>query len=587
MNSGEWAVQAVQAANDFLARYAPQVAEICAPFVRRLFAEWQNGHSYLDLTEAERLQLAAAVPIVGMRGDTPLQLWGRRLFLGRVWQLERDLASELLRLSAAVLPQPGEAAAAARLAAWFPDAGSRAQKEAAALALLKPLMLITGGPGTGKTTTVAKLLALLCDGRETPPRIALAAPTGKAAAHMARALHQALARFEPPETVRGHLAALSGQTVHRLLKLRPPQMLPAFDGRKPLPLDILVVDEASMLDMSLLLSLLRAVPTGCRVVLLGDENQLPSVGAGAVLSALSQPTMLDGETAAVWQRLLQTAQLPAVQTAAEPPPLASQIMRLTVSHRFGDDSGLGCLARAVASGEDDHAWAQFARFPQELAAGEAVLESRIPAFYAAQTVYWQAVDGGSTEAAFAHQADMVMLTARRQDAAAFNAAYRRYLQQVRGVAADQVWFAGQMIMVEENHYPLGVFNGDIGLVLPDAQGQLAAYFPSAQGLRMLALSRLPACGDAFALTVHKSQGSEYREVWLYAPDAVSDGLTRALLYTAVTRARERFRFIGGESVFRRACLHNETRRTALRALLAKLSAEQNTTARPNPPPPAD
>ncbi|WP_274571438.1 exodeoxyribonuclease V subunit alpha [Neisseria leonii] len=587
MSSGEWAVQAAQAANDFLARHAPQAAEICAPFVRRLFVEWQNGHSYLDLTEAERLQLAAAVPIVGMRGDTPLQLWGRRLFLGRVWQLERDLASELLRLSAVVLPQPDEAAAAARLAAWFPDAGSRAQKEAAALALLQPLMLITGGPGTGKTTTVAKLLALLCDGREKPPRIALAAPTGKAAAHMARALHQALARFEPSETVRSHLAALSGQTVHRLLKLRPPQMLPAFDGSRPLPLDILVVDEASMLDMSLLLSLLRAVPTGCRVVLLGDENQLPSVGAGAVLSALSQPTVLDGETAAVWQRLLQTAQPPAVQTAAEPPPLASQIMRLTVSHRFGDDSGLGCLARAVAAGEADCAWAQFARFPQELAAGEAVLESQVPAFYAAQTAYWQAVDGGSAEAAFAHQADMVMLTARRQDAAAFNAAYRRYLQQVRGVAADQVWFAGQMIMVEENHYPLGVFNGDIGLVLPDAQGQLAAYFPSAQGLRTLALSRLPACGDAFALTVHKSQGSEYREVWLYAPDAVSDGLTRALLYTAVTRARERFRFIGGESVLRRACLNNETRRTALRALLAKLSAEQNTTARPTPPPPAD
>lgn len=148
--------------------------------------------------------------------------------------------------------------------------------------------MITGGPGTGKTTTVAKLLALICGENENLPHIALAAPTGKAAAHMARALHRAINGFDAPEAVRRHLLKLEGQTVHRLLKLSPPKMQAAFDHIRPLPFDVLIVDEASMLDTALMLQLLKAVKTGARVILLGDENQLPSVGIGAVLSVLSQ-----------------------------------------------------------------------------------------------------------------------------------------------------------------------------------------------------------------------------------------------------------------------------------------------------------
>ena len=268
---------AAEAAVALFQRIAPDVVEVCEPFIYRLFAALQDGHTFIWLHDDEAAVLQEAAPLVARTGDAPLVLQGRRLFLGRIWQLERDLAREIVRLAKADLPVLNREQSRQNLADWFQETGSEGQQAAAALALLQPFMLISGGPGTGKTTTVAKLLALLCDAAPVLPRIALAAPTGKAAAHMARSLHKALARFAVPEAVKAHLQALDGQTVHRLLKLRPPQMQPQFDAESPLPLDILVVDEASMLDLSLLLNLLRAVPNGCRVVLLGDEDQLPSV----------------------------------------------------------------------------------------------------------------------------------------------------------------------------------------------------------------------------------------------------------------------------------------------------------------------
>ena len=553
-------------------RIAPDVVEVCEPFIYRLFAALQDGHTFIWLHDDEAAVLQEAAPLVARTGDAPLVLQGRRLFLGRIWQLERDLAREIVRLAKAALPVLNREQSRQNLADWFQETGSEGQQAAAALALLQPFMLISGGPGTGKTTTVAKLLALLCDAAPVLPRIALAAPTGKAAAHMARSLHKALARFAVPEAVKAHLQALDGQTVHRLLKLRPPQMQPQFDAESPLPLDILVVDEASMLDLSLLLNLLRAVPNGCRVVLLGDEDQLPSVGAGAILAALAQPTVLSLSTA---QQLAELLPHPPFACADTISPLAENIAHLTFSHRFGEHSGLGCLARAVTTGEAEQAWAQFAAFPQELHMKQANIAQQVAELYTLQTDYWRAVDANDVAAAFAHQTDVVVLAARRDDAAQFNEAYRRYLQQQGRVRLDMPWFAGQMIMIERNDYPLGLFNGDIGLILLDstsATGALAAYFPAAEGFRKIALSRLPVYATAFAMTVHKSQGSEYRDVWLLPPTSEAteqNGLTRPLLYTAITRARETFVFWGKPDTFKAACLHNEQRRSALRDMIAK------------------
>lgn len=561
---------AAQSALDFLQRFAPEEAGMAEPYVLRLFAALQDGHSYIRLTDDEAEQLALAENIVGRQGGMPLVMQGRRLFLGRMWQLERDLAAEICRLAHPSAEKVDWMQAAQNLHSWFADKGSEGQRDAAALALLQSFMLITGGPGTGKTTTVAKLLGLICSNSRQLPRIALAAPTGKAAAHMARALHRALDGFSLPEKIYSHLVQLEGQTVHRLLELRPPQMQSAYNRWRPLPYDVLVVDEASMLDTSLLLQLLRAVPDGCRVIFLGDEHQLPSVGAGAVLAALSQNTVLSSETAGKLTEYLPEHGFLVDDEKAV--PLSQNSARLTVSHRFGADSGIGCLARAVIAKDAESAWAQFGRFPQELEVMQADVKKQAELLYQRHKKYWQAVDSGNVALAYGHAADVAVLAAWRKDAEIFNETYCRHLQRFGRATEETLWFAGQIIMVTRNDYIQDLFNGDIGLIMPDAASAngLAAYFPDIEGFRKTAVSRLPAHETAFAMTVHKSQGSEYREVWLVPPSVASaydedslSGLNNALLYTGITRARKRFVFFGSKQEMTAAVETVRIRRTAL------------------------
>lgn len=561
---------AAQSALDFLQRFAPVEAGIAEPYVLRLFAALQDGHSYIRLTDDEAEQLALAENIVGRQGGMPLVMQGRRLFLGRMWQLERDLAAEICRLAHPSAEKVDWMQAAQNLHGWFADKGSEGQRDAAALALLQSFMLITGGPGTGKTTTVAKLLGLICSNSRQLPRIALAAPTGKAATHMARALHRALDGFSLPEKIYSHLVRLEGQTVHRLLELRPPQMQSAYNRWRPLPYDALVVDEASMLDTSLLLQLLRAVPDGCRVIFLGDEHQLPSVGAGAVLAALSQNTVLSSETAGKLAEYLPEHGFLVDDEKAV--PLSQNSARLTVSHRFGADSGIGCLARAVIAKDAESAWAQFGRFPEELEVMQADVKKQAELLYQRHEKYWQAVDSGNVALAYGHAADVAVLAAWRKDAEIFNETYCRHLQRFGRATEETPWFAGQIIMVTRNDYIQDLFNGDIGLVMPDTASAngLAAYFPDMEGFRKTAVSRLPAHETAFAMTVHKSQGSEYREVWLVPPSVVSvrdedslSGLNNALLYTGITRARKRFVFFGSKQEMTAAVETVRIRRTAL------------------------
>ena len=561
---------AAQSAVEFLQRFAPEEAGMAEPYVLRLFAALQDGHSYIRLTDDEAEQLALAENIVGRQGGMPLVMQGRRLFLGRMWQLERDLAAEICRLAHPSAEKVDWMQAAQNLHSWFADKGSEGQRDAAALALLQSFMLITGGPGTGKTTTVAKLLGLICSNSRQLPRIALAAPTGKAAAHMARALHRALDGFSLPEKIYSHLVRLEGQTVHRLLELRPPQMQSAYNRWRPLPYDVLVVDEASMLDTSLLLQLLRAVPDGCRVIFLGDEHQLPSVGAGAVLAALSQDTVLSSETAGKLAEYLPEHSFLVDDEKAV--PLSQNSARLTVSHRFGADSGIGCLARAVIAKDAESAWAQFSRFPQELEVMQADVKKQAELLYQRHEKYWQAVDSGNVALAYGHAADVAVLAAWRKDAEIFNETYCRHLQRFGRATEGTPWFAGQIIMVTRNDYIQDLFNGDIGLIMPDAASAngLAAYFPDMEGFRKTAVSRLPAYETAFAMTVHKSQGSEYREVWLVPPSVASaydedslSGLNNALLYTGITRARKRFVFFGSKQEMTAAVETVRIRRTAL------------------------
>lgn len=533
----------------------PQAAELVAPHLPRLFAALADGHTFIYINKDDAKTLAQAEPIVGLGGsNTPLVLQQNKLFLHKFWQLEQQLAHQINRLSyPRRLPEHADFLKA-KLQDWFADSASQDQQAAAALTLLQNFMLISGGPGTGKTTTVAKLLALLC--HETVPRIALVAPTGKAAARMSEALKNALERIDGlPENTAQHLRQLNGQTVHRLLELKPPQMLPEYDSENRLPLDILIVDEASMLDIYLFHQLLCALPDSCRVILLGDENQLPSVSTGAVLSALMHSSRtLPENTQRDLQQLL----------AHQPKHLRQRTAKLTISHRFGADSGIGCLARAVVLGDADTAWAQFSRFPEVLHHHEQDIGNIAKQLYRAHTNYWQAIENGDLPQAFARQSDVVVLTAHRADAAALDAAYLQQLYQHRRAHSGSPWFAGQMLMITRNDPATRLYNGDVGIVLPHDYG-LVAWFPdTASTFRPIALSRLPEHENAFAMTVHKSQGSEYREVWFVPPTLQDDeGYSRALLYTAITRAKEKFVYCGAKNGFQAACNTPDQRRSAL------------------------
>ena len=561
---------AAQAAVRLLHRLSPDNAAAAEPFVLRLFDALAQGDTLVYVDDGEAAALNAMPDLVGRDGDTPLVLRGRQLFLAKYFRQEQELARHIRRIMQAACTVPEPAAVSDRLQQWFADEGSFDQQAACTLALLQPFMLISGGPGTGKTTTVAKLLALLCsDGRL--PRIALVAPTGKAGARLSQALQNAVGRLKGlPDHVAEHLQHIEGQTVHRLLELRPPQMQSAYNRWRPLPYDVLVVDEASMLDTSLLLQLLRAVPDGCRVIFLGDEHQLPSVGAGAVLAALSQDTVLSSETAGKLAEYLPEHGFLVDDEKAV--PLSQNSARLTVSHRFGADSGIGCLARAVIAKDAESAWAQFGRFPQELEVMQADVKKQAELLYQRHEKYWQAVDSGNVALAYGHAADVAVLAAWRKDAEIFNETYCRHLQRLGRATEETPWFAGQIIMVTRNDYIQDLFNGDIGLIMPDTASAngLAAYFPDIEGFRKTAVSRLPAHETAFAMTVHKSQGSEYREVWLVPPSVASaydedslSGLNNALLYTGITRARKRFVFFGSKQEMTAAVETVRIRRTAL------------------------
>ena len=557
----EYRYPAAQAAAEVLQRLAPQAAEPVLPLLDELFAAQEGGHSYITLAPQEAEALRRAAPVVGDGGAfTPLVLRGRRLFGGRLFALERSVAAELQRIAHNRVRLPESAGLRQRLREWFPDAGHNGQRLAAALAVLQPLMLVTGGPGTGKTTTVAKLLALLCADAAEMPRIALTAPTGKAAAHMTRSLHRALGSFDAgSERVLQHLTALEGQTVHRLLKLNPVIGYSKFNREQALPFDIVVADEASMLDLPLLHQLLCAIPEHGRLILLGDENQLPPVSIGAVLPVLAQPTVLTAEEAARLAEWLPEG-VP-FEVRDNPPPLAGNVARLEYSHRFDPQRGVGALAQAVVSGEAAAAEAAFARFPDDLFRLPETPAALARHFTKQHEAYWQAVNSGDPAACFAAQQQLVVLAARRSQAAEFNREYRKLLT-TQGRAAEQGWFAGQVLMVAENDYAVNVFNGDIGIVLPYGGG-LAAFFPDAGGFRAVSLSRLPAHDTAFAMTVHKSQGSEYQEVWLLGDEADSTLFDRTLLYTAITRARRRFGYAGQMGALTAAVQRKNHRRTGL------------------------
>ncbi len=516
-------------------------------------------------------------------GNSPLVMNQGRLYLRRYWHYTQRVAEEILGRVGGELPVPGNLEA--RLDELF--AGLRGPEEkdkrvihwqsvAAAVAATSAFSVISGGPGTGKTTTVVQLLGLLQglameEGK--PLRIRLAAPTGKAAARLTESISTAIGRL--PEAIQAKIST-DVSTLHRLLGTRPDSRGFKHNRNNPLHVDLLVVDEASMIDLEMMDALLGALPSKARLILLGDKDQLASVEAGSVLGDLCANAMnpcYRPETVA-W---LQQATGYGLSSYSGPgSDLDQQIVVLRKSHRFGEKSGIGALARSVNMGDREQVndvWNQGfsdisrlginscedSGFRRLVLDGnpKAFAKSKVkPVGYRAYLEIiakgpgeWESETAWLREVLSSFNRFQLLTPLRKGDwgVEGLNTTTARILYKAGLIRATQGWYPGRPVLVTRNDYSLGLMNGDIGIVLevtdernPENRG-LRVVFPMADGsLKRVLPSRLGEVETVYAMTVHKSQGSEFDHTALVLPDTMSPVLTRELVYTGITRARSWF-----------------------------------------------
>jgi exodeoxyribonuclease V alpha subunit len=523
---------------------------------------WPDDEQWIGAVAASRLVA------VGEDGpaERPLRLIDDALYLDRYWRDECFIAGDILRRCSGRPPAVDETLLHEGLGRLFGDESSEEQRRAAAVALTRRFAVVAGGPGTGKTTTVARIIALLHEqsvaSRARPPLIALAAPTGKAAARMEEAVRESASRLALSEEVRARLRAAEGLTIHRLLRKRPDSSSRfRHDRHNRLPHDVVIVDETSMVSLSLMARLLEAVRDDAQVILVGDPEQLASVEAGAVLGDIVGP--------AAEQPLVPRPAPGAAVVPASPPssPVAQAIVMLRSNFRFRGP--LAALAGAIRRGDSDATIDVLSGGDPavrwiDLDVSEAVRDGWAPAeirpvrdtaLAAGRALFDAALssDGGGALGALA---TFRLLCAHRRGAAGVEVWTRLVetwlSEEVEGFDPDPDWYPGRPVMITANDYGLRLFNGDTGAVVVRAEGGLGVVFPRGDSVVTVSPSRLSAVETVFATTVHKSQGSEFEDAALILPAPDSPLLTRELLYTAVTRAKRSLTVVGPEESLRAA-----------------------------------
>lgn len=559
--------------------------------VARAFAlaSWavNQGHSGLALDAipnallepGRQRELAAALAdstLVGEPGDSrPLIVDHGHLYLQRYHAYESRLAARLRELMAA----PTAAVDSQRLrpgqGLFTADATNPAatnwQAVAAFVALRHHFSVISGGPGTGKTYTIVRLLRVLIETARADdrpaPRIALAAPTGKAAARMVDAVRSGLEEmtadpnFDPG--IQQHVPQ-AARTLHRLLGLTGASTQPHFHADNPLPADIIIVDEASMVDLPMMAKLADAVAGDTRLILLGDRYQLASVESGSVLAEICAQAGVNQFTADQRQaagQLITDAGQPATYA------LADHVVTLQTSRRFNADSTIGQLAAAVNAGATETAHRLLAGEHDDLvyhnASNAAAISRLMDAQAERHTFLLQATDPALALAQLGRQCILTAVRGGPAGSQTINAGISERLARRFNFSATTVWFHGRPIMVTQNDYKAALFNGDVGIALYNEDRQLRVWFTGDDGLRAFLPSALPAHETVYAMTIHKSQGSEFDHVTLVLPDYDVPVLTRELFYTGLTRARRKLTIHAPSSTLNKTITRRLMRHSAL------------------------
>jgi len=534
------------------------------------------GHICLDLTSTEKTiptsELAAAgitlpPPLswadvlrgsraVGRPAEyAPLILDDRlRLYLHRYWEYQTLIAKKIRKRAETTLIGLDIPKLSNGISRLFPSLSSAGtdetdwQKVAAFAAVTRRFSVISGGPGTGKTTTVAKILALLLE--QAGPdsfRIALAAPTGKAAARLREAVSREKARIDSPfrddipETV---------STLHRLLGSLPDSPYFRYNADHPLPVDLVVVDEASMIDVALMAKLTQAVPPQARLILLGDRDQLASVEAGAILGDICDTGNFHHFSESFCRILDEITGETLTGTPADDKGksdalrLSDSVVLLRKSYRFGEKSGIGRLSRRINAGDgkgalevlssDTYPDVQWRTLPRSEDLPRAVRKTVVDQFGA----YLKCIDDPAS--AFQIFDRFRILGVLRQGpfgVVRLNEIVEAILRAEGFMRSPTLWYPGRPVMVIRNDYSLRLFNGDVGITMTDPAGRVRVWFPDGKGAgRSFSPLRLPEHETVYAMTVHKSQGSEFNRVMLILPNQDTPVMTRELLYTGVTRA---------------------------------------------------
>jgi exodeoxyribonuclease V alpha subunit len=545
------------------------------------FHELEAGIDVVDLPWPEPDQWIAACkvsPLVAdgadQRSGRPLRLADGLLYLERYWQQEELVRLQMQRRFAAAPPEIDQPRLSAAMSRLFDHEGlepgeADLQQLAAAVGVLGRVSVLAGGPGTGKTTTVARLLALLRDQPGPDLRIALAAPTGKAAARLEEAVRAATAQLAPEDQHR--LGDLRASTLHRLLGSLPSNRSRfRYDAMNQLPHDVVIVDEMSMVSLTMMARLLEAVRPSARLVLVGDPDQLSSVEAGAVLADIARAT--GAPDTALGRRLVELGLL-----ADENQSPVHGVVQLMRTWRFG--GGIEALARAIRAADADAAVVvlrsgasdvlfndiDLESAPNEASAG--ALAGMAAQVREAGVAMLEAAGNGDVEGALAALDRHRLLCAHRRGrygVVHWGMEVERWLAEaIAGYAEDGEWYLGRPLLVTANDYEMSLYNGDTGVIVKTPAGVRAAFARGAAPVLHPPV-RLDAIQTVHAMTVHRAQGSQFDTVSFVVPPPDSPLLTRELLYTAVTRARHQVNLIGSEEAIRRAIQRPANRASGLR-----------------------